>query len=159
MSRAKYYKKFDGFLLRSSVCWIRQQQDKLSEVQPSLLPSSNCEASQRGHDRLKVQLQESGQKGEDEKNFDGIEGLSDTTTKLLFKKLNDKPPSCQRHEITQQVFNVRDSLKKHGEHGFNLMVFEPSDQASIVCDLRNFLNKSTPHPNHRQVRGNSGIFQ
>jgi hypothetical protein len=49
-------------VLRSSVCWIRQQLGKWSVVEPTWLPSSNREASLRGYERLKDQLQESGWK-------------------------------------------------------------------------------------------------
>ena len=47
-------------VLRSSACWIRQQLDKRSVVEPTWLPSSNCEASLHGHERLKNERQESG---------------------------------------------------------------------------------------------------
>ena len=47
-------------VLRSSVCWIGQQPDKWLIVQPTWMLSSNSEASLRGHERLKDQLQESG---------------------------------------------------------------------------------------------------
>ena len=49
-------------VLRSSMCWIRQQLDKWSVVEPTWLPSSNREASLRGYERLKDQRQESGWK-------------------------------------------------------------------------------------------------
>ena len=47
-------------MLRSSVCWLKLQLDKWSVVQPTRLPTSNYEASLRGHERLKGHLQESG---------------------------------------------------------------------------------------------------
>ena len=49
-------------VLRSSMCWIRQQLDKWSVVEPTWLPSSNREASLRGYERLTDQRQESGWK-------------------------------------------------------------------------------------------------
>ena len=36
-------------VLKSSMCWIRQQLYKQTVVKPTWLPSSNCEASLRGH--------------------------------------------------------------------------------------------------------------
>ena len=40
-------------MLRSSVCWLRQQPNKWSLVEPTWLLSSNRESSLRGHEQLK----------------------------------------------------------------------------------------------------------